>query len=157
MLIPDLVGENEFCLYRNMQEYCKAQRAEFADFREQFEPTVNRMITDKVLQVKNPLNLKMSDCKKDVHDLKVFVQQSQTEINKAFDTEKQHVESKLADVLPQLEAEVRKMREQHHQFVELPSKLAEATGSLDAVKSNLLDEMKSLDTVTSKRMEEMRE
>lgn len=76
LLIPDLIGENEFCLYRNLQEYCKAQRAEFSDFREQFEPTVARMIADKVLQVKNPLNLKMSDCKKDVHDLKILVERS---------------------------------------------------------------------------------
>jgi len=51
-------------------------------------------------------------------------------MNIAFDNEKQQVESKLADVLPQLEEEMKKMREQHHQFVELPSRVEEATGSL---------------------------
>lgn len=49
LLIPEMIGDNELCLYKNLQEYCKASKSEFSQFRDEFEPTVNRKISDKIL------------------------------------------------------------------------------------------------------------
>ena len=37
LLVPELIGENEICLYKNMSEYCKGLKIDFDEFRFDFE------------------------------------------------------------------------------------------------------------------------
>ena len=44
LLVPELIGENEFCLYKNMSEYCKSMKTEFDEFRLDFEKRFTSML-----------------------------------------------------------------------------------------------------------------
>ena len=152
-----MIGNNELCLYKNMKEYCQVSKAEFGKFREEFEPIMNKKIKDACLQVKNPLNIKMTDCKKDVDHLRKQVERMKKETQDAFDHEKKTLDNKLNDVLPALEKELKTMQKQHTQFAELPLRVEAATENLEEVQKKLEFEMRSLDVNTKNVVTELRE
>ena len=100
LLVPELIGDNELCLYRNLKEFCEAQKREFYQFRDDFEPTTARMIGEKVISVKNPLTIKINDLKKELADFKKEVAQSNSEVAATVAAERQYVETSLGEVIP---------------------------------------------------------
>lgn len=157
LLVPELIGDNELCLYRNLKEFCEAQKREFYQFRDDFEPTTARMIGEKVISVKNPLTIKINDLKKELADLKKEVAQSNAEVAATVAAERQYVETSLGEVIPQLEAQVAALKEQVAQHSALPSKVDKASEELELVRQALFQRMTSLDTAIGGKMTELRE
>lgn len=106
LLVPDLIGENELCLYQNLKEFCRAQRTEFSAFRDDFEPTTQKMISEKVISVKNPLSLKINEQKKELYDLKKEIARNKAEATAAIEKERAYIQSSLGELIPQLEAQM---------------------------------------------------
>lgn len=104
LLVPGLVGENEMCLYQNLKEYCLAQKTEFSAFRDDFEPTTQKMISEKVISVKNPLSLKINEQKKELYDLKKEIARNKAEAKAALEKERTYIQTSLGELIPHLEA-----------------------------------------------------
>lgn len=83
LLVPNLIGENDMCLYKNLIEYCQAQKSEFTQFRDSVEPNTEKMINEKVAAVKNPLTIKISKIEKEIEKLQKELDHTQAEMERA--------------------------------------------------------------------------
>ena len=61
LLCPELIGDNELCLYKNMQEFCKSIKTEFYQFRDDNEKTTIKFIVEQVFKLKNPINKRLDE------------------------------------------------------------------------------------------------
>jgi len=57
--VPDLINDDGLCLYKNMAEYCKAQKQELNDHRAKWEKKCLVIVKDQTIPIKNQLTKKI--------------------------------------------------------------------------------------------------